>query len=350
MTRTLAVALTLISALALSVAQVPGAHAAPPGTTTCDRPSNPQVFGTTCGDSVQVSTSDQGTEQGSEGSTRQVSDIPKVRQMRHVLCADWVVPVGGSAGDGLVSWEGEIPACSEPFEVMDDFCPDGAEPLAPMWRSRLIDADSETFGPWQMVSGYECQEDPLVGAIVEAWRQMTITPQVVDVLPNNGWARATWGVMADLDDAPQTSTVSVLGTEVVLRATPTDQEWTVTDVVTGDSWPGVFETGSHGEEVIMFDRKEHRVSLGLTTTWEGHYSLNGGTTWIPAPGTATTTSEPRSVHIYNPRARLVNCDTFGDCMDGGTSRNPFTMTDPDADGIDNYEVPNDEIGAYSTLR
>ena len=278
------------------------------------------------------------------------SDEPKDQYQRHVLCADWVVPVGGSAGDGSVSWEGEIPACSEPFEVMDDFCPDGAEPLAPLWRSRLIDADSEAYGPWEMVSGYECPEDPLTGAIAEAWRAMAITPQPVDVLPNDGWAIATMGVKADLDDTAQTSTVTLLGTSVTLRATPVDTEWTVTDVVTGDSWPGVFETGSHGEDVIMFDRKEHRVSLGLTTTWEGHYSLNSGTTWIPAPGAATTTSEPRSVHVYNPRARLVNCDTMGDCMDGGTSRNPFTLTDPDADGIDNYEISDDEIGDYLKAR
>ena len=277
-----------------------------------------------------------------------VDEGPQDRYQRHAVCLEWLSDDAGGTQRTTI-WETGIRPCVEPYEPVLEACPDEVLRL-PLWRSELIDAEGPAYVPWSQVSGYECPADPLPAAVAAAWREMTISPQAVETLPNQGWAIAVYGVMADLDDAPQTQTVTVLGQQVVLRATPVETDWTVTDVVTGDSWPREFEMGSLDEEVITFDRRQHRVQLGMTTSWEGHYSLDGGSTWISARGTATTTSEPESVHVYNPRARLVNCDTMGDCMNGGTSSNPFTMTDPDADGIDNYVIPDNKIADYLDQR
>jgi hypothetical protein len=131
----------------------------------------------------------------------------------------------------------------------------------------------------------------------------------------------------------------------MLRAKPTNQEWSVTEVTDTDT-----KTATVSADTITFERREHRVHLGLSTTWEGHYSLDGGTTWIQAPGTATTTTDPQPLHVFNPRARLVNCDTNGNCRDGGHSDNPFTLTDPDADGTDNHTIDDTHINAYLDTR
>lgn len=136
---------------------------------------------------------------------------------------------------------------------------------------------------------------------------------------------------------------------MVLRATPTQFTWTTPDGTEHTTTEtGGYETGA---APITFERREHRTALTLTTTWEGHYSLNGGTTWTVAPGTATTTSAPTSIHIYNPRARLVDCDSTGHCTHGkpATTTGP-TLTDPDNDGIDNHTIPDDHINAYLDTR
>ncbi|WP_203652838.1 hypothetical protein [Demequina activiva] len=242
-------------------------------------------------------------------------------------------------------WDGAIPSCDEVYVPPTDPCP-GQTPLDPLWVSRVIDPDIPFYGPWQQITGYECPADPLLPAIIAAWQQMAIAPQPISITPDYGWAIAGLGVSTAIDDAPQTASVTILGTPVMLRATPIDTAWTVTELGTGQA-TATIETNA---QTVTFERREHRVQLGVTTTWEGHYSLDGGGTWLAAPGTATTTTPPQSLHVFNPRARLVNCDTTGTCLSGGSSDNPFTLTDPDADGIDNHLIPDHRIGAYLDAR
>ena len=89
----------------------------------------------------------------------------------------------------------------------------------------------------------------------------------------------------------------------------------------------------------------------LTTTWRGEFSTNGGVTWRDAPGTATTTSNSTTVHVYNPHTHRVDCDLDGNCVNGTQGGgNKKTILDPDGDGIDNYLIPDDKIDAYLTAR
>ncbi|MFN3866804.1 MAG: hypothetical protein ACK4MD_08845, partial [Demequina sp.] len=163
-------------------------------------------------------------------------------------------------------------------------------------------------------------------------------------------AIASMGVIPVVSAEPQIQPVTVLGTPVLLRATPTRFTWTTSDGAehtTTDASAGF----ASGAEPITFDRSEYRARLTLTTTWTGHYSLNGGTTWAEAPGTATTTSDSTSIHVFNPRTQLVDCDTRGDCGKGaGPGRPAPTLTDPDGDGIDNHLIPDSAIDAYLETR
>ncbi|WP_161794579.1 hypothetical protein, partial [Demequina globuliformis] len=175
---------------------------------------------------------------------------------------------------------------------------------------------------------------------------MTITPTTYELQPNHGWATTHQGFYAIPDTTPQTTTVTLAGTTITLKATPTTWEWTSTD---GDHITHTQPSRGHNsdDDPITFSPGERRIGWNLTTTWTGSYTLNG-TTRINAPGTATTTSPPRSIHLYTPTPRLVDCDLNGHC----TSHNPPphqpapTLTDPDADGTDNHTIPDNQIDAY----
>ncbi|WP_152649111.1 hypothetical protein [Demequina flava] len=197
------------------------------------------------------------------------------------------------------------------------------------------------------MSNYTCTTDPIHALAIEAWQSMTIAPEGYVLQPDNGWATTHQGFYAIPNGEPQTATVTLAGTTVTLRATPTTWHWSSTD---GDEYVHTTPSGGYesDDDPITFMPGERRIGWNLTTTWEGAYSLNGGDTWIDAPGTATTTSEQRSVHLYSPTPRLVDCDLGGNCASGQkapTGAVP-TLTDPDADGTDNYTVPDDDINTY----
>ncbi|MDE0572714.1 hypothetical protein ON058_04705 [Demequina sp. B12] len=203
------------------------------------------------------------------------------------------------------------------------------------------------YGPWRRVTGYTCATDPVHAAAINAWQSMTITPPGYTWWPGDGWTTTSWGLFPTVDDTPQTVTVNLAGTDVMLRATPTRWVWTQTD---GTTHPMTRADSSQADTPpVAFARgPERRTQLALTTTWEGHYSLNNATTWIQAPGTATTTNPPQSLHIYNPKPRLVDCDLNGHCNSGQTApTGPVpTITDPDADGTDNHTIPDNHIEDY----
>ncbi|MFW7414133.1 hypothetical protein [Demequina sp. SO4-18] len=179
---------------------------------------------------------------------------------------------------------------------------------------------------------------------------MDITPTSYTTQPATGWAIASMGVIPIASTDPQTNAVTVLGTTVLLRATPTGFAWSTSDG-TEITTSGANAGDGSGAQPLTFERREHRAELTLTTTWTGHYSLNGGATWAEAPGTATTTSASTSIHIFNPRVQLVDCDTTGDCSTGSTpGQQTSTLTDPDGDGIDNHLIPDHAIDAYLDAR
>ncbi|WP_144276397.1 hypothetical protein [Demequina sp. NBRC 110053] len=305
----------------------------------------PDIVGRTDGSSVTSGanvSSDEWPDR-SGNATASETGAPRDRYQRHAVCDEWFI-----AGPGIdqpsTSWDGDIPDCITAWAGPEDLCPEGATPALPLWVSRY-DETSGQYGPWTQVSGYSCPADPLPAAILAEWRRMSIEPTEIAYLPELGWAIARLGVTPSIDDSAQMRNLTVLGTPVTLRATPVEFAWSTSD---GAS----VETGSARlGEPLTFEPREHRVTVALTTTWEGHYSLDGGSTWLSAPGTATTTSAPSSLHVFNPSVRLVNCDTAGDCQDGKPApAHAATITDPDSDGIDNHTIPDEDIADYLDAR
>lgn len=303
--------------------------------------------GDTCGEQVTVGTASGTDRNPNENTTPASSSTPQDRYQRREMCADWFQLEEGTIPTTR-TWPGEIPACADPYTPPDLECAAGAALVPPLWVSRALDDGG--YGPWTQITGYECGTSPLPAAIASAWRAMTITPTSYTTQPATGWAIASMGVIPVASAEPQTSAVTVLGTPVLLRATPTQFTWTTSDGAELTT-TGASRGYDAGGEPLTFDRREHRTDLALTTTWTGHYSLDGGGTWTEAPGTATTTSDSTSIHVFNPRVHLVDCDTSGDCATGtGPAQAAPTLTDPDADGIDNHLIPDHAIDAYLDAR
>ncbi len=267
------------------------------------------------------------------------------RWQRAPMCTGWGM-TGEDPHGASIEFFGAVPTCSDAGAIEPGVeCGDGEALQEPLWRS---DPDENgTYGSWIRVSGYTCTADPLHAAAINAWDAMVITPSSYQLQPDTGWATTQDGFYAVPDTTPQVSTVNLAGTDVTLRATPVTWTWSDSD---GDTHVEHRPNRGYesGAEPFTFTAGERRLQWNLTTTWSGTYSLDGGVTWVDAPGTATTTSEPRSIHLYSPRARLVDCDTYGRCTSGNAApRGPVpTVTDPDADGIDNFTVPDDQISAY----
>jgi len=305
------------------------------------------VSGGTRGDgddaSVDVVNSEDATSEGAptSGGNYGVAD----RWVRHAVCLEDLTSTDWRSEP--LYYPGEtIHDCSIP--VTPPMCPDGQMPLAPWWVSRVQPDGS--YAPWTRASGYQCAADLIYAQVAQAWATMPITPTTYSIQPATGWAIAELGVIPIADPTPQTMDVVIIGTPVIIRAVPTSYTWSVDD---GSAWtttdPGKpYDQGGHA---IGLARSEHRAAMTLTTTWRGEYSTDGGATWADAPGTATTTSGTVTFHVYNPHTHLVDCDVNGYCASGNSAPAiPKTLLDPDADGIDNYLIPDNQIDAYLDAR
>ncbi|WP_061962513.1 hypothetical protein [Demequina flava] len=316
------------------------------GTGTTDT-SDHEFTGVTRDTDVRLDLVTPGDEPADRAGASNVSAASTpTRWQRAPMCTDWAM-AGEDPHAVSVEFFGSIPACGAEGQVTARIeCGDGEEIQDPLWRSDPLDG-SDLYGGWRRVSYYTCTTDPIHALAIEAWQSMTIAPEGYVLQPDNGWATTHQGFYAVPNAEAQTATVTLTGTTVTLRATPTTWHWSSTD---GDKYVHTTPAGGYESDdlPITFTPGERRIGWNLTTTWEGAYSLNGGSTWIDAPGTATTTSEQRSIHLYSPTPRLVDCDLGGNCASGQkapTGAVP-TLTDPDADGIDNHAVPDDDINAY----
>ncbi|NTV40348.1 MAG: hypothetical protein HGA51_10420, partial [Demequinaceae bacterium] len=210
---------------------------------------------------------------------------------------------------------------------------------------------SGAYGPWTQQSSFQCTGDLLLAQVAQAWETMPIAPNTYVVQPGAGFAIAELGVNLVVDTNPRTLDVTLMGTPVTIRAVATQYTWTNTDgTVWTSTTPGKpFDQG--GTPFVFPRTPEHRTTFTLTTTWRGEFTTNAGGTWRDAPGTATTTSGPTTVHVYNPHTHLVDCDLNGNCITGSQGAgNQNTILDPDGDGIDNYLIPDNQIADYLTTR
>lgn len=221
--------------------------------------------------------------------------------------------------------------------------------LDPWWSSRL--EANGTYGPWTLASSYQCATDLLLAAVEREWARMPIAASTYQMQPAAGFAIAELGVNLIVDSTPRTMNATLLGTPVTIRAVPTQFVWTNTDGTTWTSTTTGKPVNQGGTPFTFPAGDEHRTAFTLTTTWRGEFTINGGATWRNAPGNATTTSVPTSIHVYNPHTHLVDCDLDGNCATGSDGNgNQKTILDPDGDGIDNYLIPDHQINDYLATR
>jgi len=104
--------------------------------------------------------------------------------------------------------------------------------------------------------------------------------------------------------------VDLLGQSVLIRSTATTYTWTFggTEVVT--DWPG--RPFANDCERLPCDGyvsypfpAPGTFEIGLTVTWTGEFSVNGGA-WQEIPGVGTTESAPQPVTILEARPVLTN--------------------------------------------
>lgn len=239
--------------------------------------------------------------------------------------------VGGSAGNAVAVRQdlveyGNFYMCSngQPMapgteciggdNISPHACAEGSSIVPPRWRREATSVDPLVWGPWRVVRGLRCAEDSQISfedALRVAWEQMPIAPHEIRLQPDTGWVYASVPTVGMVDREPRQISTVLLGRDVLIRALPVSMRWewghgqpTVTSDL-GAPYPN--HTVSHTYAYFEGD-----VTVGVTTTWSGQYSLNGGASWLPAPGVATTTSTPVPLTVYNPHAHVVACDV-GSC-------------------------------------
>jgi hypothetical protein len=224
---------------------------------------------------------------------------------------EWVrAPACGSAGGYRNDF---APGCILDVYVLKVYCSDGSEALNPWWM-RYRKPNGE-WSYWSIVGWYQCPFDDLLAAAEHAWTTMPIAANTITVQPNTGWVLTTVPTVVYVDRAPRTMTTTLLGHSVRIRATPSAYSWTWGDgASTVTSQPGAAYPNQTVAHTYM--HREGPVTIRLTTSWTGSYSVDGGATWRSAPGTAHTTSIPVTVTVYDPHGHRVDCALDGSCLSG----------------------------------
>ncbi len=175
------------------------------------------------------------------------------------------------------------------------------------WRFSAVRSPDGTTTPWQ-AAGSACMnpEDVPTGAVpaftLEDFRRLPLPAAGLHVQPSNGRTLVTVPTNLYATSAPATFRVTLLGTPIVVRATPTAWTWTY-----GDGTRRTFT--SPGGPYPSLDTahtytRAGRYTVTLTTTWTGTYSIAGGPA-VAVDGTATVASPATSLLAVETRAELV---------------------------------------------
>lgn len=193
------------------------------------------------------------------------------------------IVVAGTGGKGC----GEIPLT----------CPEGEVLRAALFRRESPSA------PWMFVEQASCEKD-LSGAVAVEFARLGLRSSVVGVQPSGGWSLVNLPTIVYADGAVQEYAATVLGTPVVIRATPIRYSWDFGEgldpLVTTDPgrpYPDQTVSRPYG--------KPGTYTVTLTTTWSAQYRADGAVDWLPVAGTATTTTTAPPLTVYEARSHLV---------------------------------------------
>lgn len=147
--------------------------------------------------------------------------------------------------------------------------------------------------------------DEIVALINREYLTLPIEASAISHQPDGDWALINVDFIVMTDPTPQVFERDLLGMSITFRATPVHYLWDF-----GDGSPPL-ETSSPGrpypdqDVTHVYTSAADGVEVSLTTTWEGSFQINGGGTWLPVSGFATTTAVAPPVEIVAMDTRLV---------------------------------------------
>jgi hypothetical protein len=163
---------------------------------------------------------------------------------------------------------------------------------------------------WQL-AGQQCLSPEEAAAAVaavpvvtaEQFRRLPWPPGVVHIQPGAGRTLVNVPTNVYLDAETQSIPITLLGQAVRVRATPTTYHWSFGDgTVLGTQDPG----GPYPElRTTHVYTHPGTVTVGLTTTYRGEYSVAGGP-WLPIAGTAEVLTAPVALTVIATRGELVD--------------------------------------------
>lgn len=271
----------LILAVSLSLAPLAGASSASPSVVRDD-----EITGYADDDSFRLGLTGSETVDFDNAGNSQ----PDFRITESSLCGAGAVFAAGCAGGGLL---------------------DAAEQCVVPEDSTIAATDIQVLlptGEWsapEINSLMNCN-DPGAPVVFTAadFRALALVPSAIVVGPPGGWLPVNMVNVVYTDATAQVIDTALLGQAVRVRATPQEFTWEWDD---GTSPLTTSDPGApHPNHTVSHTyTKVGTYSVSMVTQWSGEYSLDGGTTYTPIDGTATTTSTAAPVTVTELRSRLV---------------------------------------------
>lgn len=157
--------------------------------------------------------------------------------------------------------------------------------------------------------GY-CPQDPtenntpVVTVSLEDFQRLPLKGSGITVHPDVEYYYVNLPVRFYSENTPQVLSTEILGTQVLVEATPSSYVW---DYGNGESSGPLLPAARprFSGRVEYTYKKSTYYDIGLTTSWTGRYSTDGGVTWQTIPGTATTTETFEQLPIAESIPLLV---------------------------------------------
>lgn len=158
-------------------------------------------------------------------------------------------------------------------------------------------------------AGCVADDTPTVAQIQAAMARELQTVRIaappISYQPDGDWALINVDFIVYTQADTQLLHTTVLGAGVTIRATAVHYAWDFGDgspplSTTQPGQPYPDQTVAH-----VYTSAADAVVVTLTTTWQGEFQVDGGDTWYPITGFATTTSTSPTVEIVAMDVHLV---------------------------------------------